>query len=100
MSSLGYKVITTSDGLEAIELYKSNKIDLVILDIIMPKIDGLQVFQILYEYDNNVKVLFMTGLADENKISTTNYVNQDNLIRKPFLINELSIKIRNILKND
>jgi PAS domain S-box-containing protein len=100
LSSLGYKVITTSDGLEAIELYKSNKIDLVILDIIMPKIDGLQVFQILYEYDNNLKVLFMTGLADENKISTTNYVNQDNLIRKPFLINELSIKIRNILKND
>ncbi|HEY9189074.1 MAG TPA: PAS domain S-box protein [Ignavibacteria bacterium] len=100
LSSLGYKVITTSDGLEAIELYKSNKIDLVILDIIMPKIDGLQVFQILYEYDNNVKVLFMTGLADENKISSTNYVNQDNLIRKPFLINELSIKIRNILKND
>ncbi len=100
LSSLGYKVITTSDGLEAIELYKSNKIDLVILDIIMPKIDGLQVFQKLYEYDNNVKVLFMTGLADENKISTTNFVNQDNLIRKPFLINELSIKIRNILKND
>jgi two-component system, cell cycle sensor histidine kinase and response regulator CckA len=100
LTSLGYKVIVTNNGKDAVNLYKEYKINLVILDILMPKMDGIETYQNLYDYDTNVKVLFTTGLADQSKIVESGFINEYNLIRKPFLINELSQKIRNVLQHE
>ncbi len=100
LTSLGYKVLTASDGFTALNLYKEHKIDLVVLDIIMPKIDGLETYQNMYDFDQNIKVLFTTGLAEQAKISDSGFIKESNLIRKPFLVNDLSKKIRQILQNE
>ena len=64
----GYEVITASDGLQALSLVKSQKPDLVILDIMMPNKTGIEVCNILRNHPdyNNVLIVMLTALSDEN----------------------------------
>ncbi len=55
----GYKVVMAKDGLEALSLIKENKIDLAILDVVMPKKNGWEVYEGLKEKDSHIKVLFV-----------------------------------------
>ncbi len=57
----GYKVFTASDGGEAISLGKQNRFDLALLDIKMPGMDGIEVFQKLKKLKMNMQVIILTG---------------------------------------
>ncbi len=65
LESAGYTVLTAPNGVRAVELYREHlrAIDLVILDVIMPELDGWQAFLRIQEIDPSVKVLFTTGYA-------------------------------------
>lgn len=96
---LGYKVLSAGDGKEAIQIYKENKekIDMVILDMIMPEMSGRDVYDKLKEINPDVKVLLSTGYSLQNHVAEKLEQGCDGFIQKPFSTRELSQKIREIL---
>ncbi len=99
LERLGYDVHKAHSGQEAIELYeeKSMDIDLVILDMIMPQLGGGQVYDKLKETNPQVKVLLSSGYAVEGQASDILRRGCDGFIQKPFTIEALSQKVREVL---
>ena len=79
----GHNVLSAKDGEEALDIFYNNKIDLAILDWMMPKKDGLQVCKEIKE-NSNTKVLMLTAKSQtEDEINALN-IGADDYIRKPF----------------
>lgn len=100
LKKIGYKIFKAASGHEGLKLFQRhrNNIDLIICDMIMPKMDGLQLVYRLREIDPCVKVLLSSGsLIDEDEKDITNR-GFDGLIKKPYKLNDLSDKIDNILR--
>ena len=100
LQELGYKVLDAKDGLEAIEVFKSNQsvVNLVILDMKMPYNGGTAFFQ-LKKINANVKVLIASGYAKDQQIKEMMEQGCSGFIQKPFSINALSQKITNALND-
>ena len=101
LESLGYHVLRAASGEEAIRIYEAQgqKIDLVILDMLMPGKSGQETFRDLQAINPNVKVIIATGYTDE---TATRAVLQDGaagFIRKPFDHTEFSRLIQQVLGN-
>lgn len=80
----GYEVIGyAKNGEEGIELYKELRPDIVILDIIMPGIDGLETAEILKKHDPEVKILMLSSLCDSGTLEEVRNVGMKYLIPKP-----------------
>lgn len=80
----GYEVIAyAKDGEEAIELYKELKPDIVILDIIMPGLNGLETAEILKKQDPGVKILMLSSLCDSGTMEEVKSIGVKHLIPKP-----------------
>lgn len=80
----GYDVIGyAKNGEEGIELYKELKPDIVILDIIMPGIDGLETAEILKKNDPDVKILMLSSLCDAGTLEEVKSIGVKYLIPKP-----------------
>jgi len=99
LKALGYNVITAIDSLEALQIYSDQKdsIPLVILDMIMPGISGSELYKQLKEINPEIKVLLSSGYftpEQEGKLLDNGF---HGFIQKPFNLNQLSMKIRDIL---
>jgi two-component system, cell cycle sensor histidine kinase and response regulator CckA len=99
LDELGYKILTAQSGKEAIELYKkhSKDIKLVILDLIMPEINGQETAVKLMEIDKNVCVLLSSGYSIDAEDKASIDFGCKGFIQKPYRIEELSRKIRTVL---
>lgn len=89
LSMVGYKVLTASDGLEAIELLASEKVDMIFSDVIMPNMDGYQLAckaQALYP---NVIILLTSGFSDNRHHSSHNEKLFKQLLPKPYSTDQL-----------
>lgn len=99
LEKLGYKPLVARNGLEAVEIFKLYKddISLVVLDLVMPIMNGKQAFAEIKNIQNNVKILISTGYSVDDKIE--GFLNQGchGFIQKPFSLNEFSRALRNIL---
>jgi two-component system cell cycle sensor histidine kinase/response regulator CckA len=102
LQSLGYSVLIAGNGKEAIELYENNKdaIDMVILDMIMPGMGGKETFNILKKINPKVKVLLSSGYSINGQAEEIMGQGCSGFIQKPFNIETLSKKLREILTND
>jgi CheY-like chemotaxis protein len=102
LRDLGYKVLTAGSGEEAIEIYKKNKyrIDLVILDVVMPSISGCQTFDRLIEIDPEVKVLLSSGYSINEQTADILKRGGRGFIQKPFDLERLSRKLKEILEKE
>ncbi len=80
----GYEVDTASDGAAAIEAIRGNRPDIVLLDIRLPKMDGLSVLQKLRDESNDVAVITMSGSADEGTARRSLELGAADFITKPF----------------
>jgi len=102
INRLGYDVLTAGNGKEAIEIYKENqdKIDLVVLDMIMPGMGGGGTFEKLKEIDTDVRVLLSSGYSLNSQASEILAKGCAGFMQKPFYMEELSQKIAEILKKD
>lgn len=100
--TLGYKVMTAKGGKAALEVFRENmnRIDLVILDLIMPGMSGSETFNHLREMDPEAKVLLASGYNINGEASSLMKRGCNGFIQKPFNIQELSQRIHNILKSD
>ncbi|MBQ3054637.1 MAG: response regulator transcription factor [Oscillospiraceae bacterium] len=97
LESEGYEVETAHDGVAAIELLRNLQIDLVILDLMMPKMDGLEACKRIREF-SNVPIIMLTAKGeDTDKILGLDY-GADDYITKPFNIMELKSRVRAILR--
>ncbi|HBB86528.1 MAG TPA: hypothetical protein DC047_02805 [Blastocatellia bacterium] len=94
----GYRVFTASGGEEAVQLFKKHKkIDLLITDVIMPKMSGKEVADRLRKLHPKTKVLFMSGYTDEAIVHHGIVDSHIAFIQKPFSENALAQKVREVL---
>jgi len=94
----GYKVFMASNGKEAVEVVRNNPIDLAILDIRMPVMNGLEALQKIREIDRTLEVLIITGYADiENFREAIFSQGAFDYLLKPFLLPEILHTIQNAL---
>ncbi len=102
LGHLGYRALTASGGKEAIGLVTDNhkKIDLVILDLIMPDMGGGDTFDALRGIEPQMKVLLSSGYALEGEATDILDRGCNGFIQKPFNLNDLSEKIRTILDDN
>ena len=99
LKKLGYNVIEAGSGKEAIQLFGEwcDKIDMVILDIIMPDIGGGEVYDRIKEIDPQVKVLLSSGYSIDGQATDILERGCNSFIQKPFSMAVLSKKIREVL---
>jgi len=99
LEKLGYKPIIARNGLEAVEIFRlyKDEISLVVLDLIMPKMNGKQAFSEIKNIQADAKILISTGYSVDDKIE--GFLNQGchGFIQKPFSLNEFSKALRKIL---
>ncbi len=93
----GYTVITGCDGVEAVEKAKQEHVDLIILDLMMPRMDGLEACRAIREF-SDVPIIMLTAKADDmDKLMGFDY-GADDYMTKPFNILELKARIRALLR--
>jgi PAS domain S-box-containing protein len=92
----GYTVFYAADGNEACAVYRENreKIDLIVLDLSMPRESGLDVFRRLKEIDGSVPVLFSSGYQDDERLNTALDEGAAGFLQKPYTMNKMLRKVR------
>jgi two-component system cell cycle sensor histidine kinase/response regulator CckA len=95
----GFKVLQAKSGAEAISiaLQKRSPLDLLITDIVMPTMSGREVAKELVEMHPGLKVLYMSGDSSEAISASGQQPSQDEVLQKPFRLDKLNEKIRNLL---
>ena len=93
----GYQVQVGYDGEEAVELAREGRFDLIILDLMMPKIDGLQACMRIREF-SNVPVIMLTARSEDTDKIIGFECGADDYITKPFNILELKARVRALLR--
>ena len=97
LESEGYQVETGSDGEEAVEKARAGQFDLIILDLMMPKIDGLQACMKIREF-SNVPIIMLTARSEDADKIIGFECGADDYITKPFNILEVKARIRALLR--
>ncbi|MBQ2977898.1 MAG: response regulator transcription factor [Clostridia bacterium] len=93
----GYEIITAADGEEALKIFFEQPVDLVLLDVMLPKLDGIQVCQRIRE-SSNVPILMLTAKGEDmDKILGLEY-GADDYMTKPFNILEVKARIKTVLR--
>jgi len=93
----GYTVVTATDGLQALEKARSEKPALIILDLMLPALDGLEVCRILRK-EMNVPILMLTAKAEEVDRVVGLEIGADDYMTKPFSLRELLARVRAMLR--
>ena len=93
----GYIVVTATDGVQALEVARSGKPDLVVLDIMLPKLDGLEVCRILRR-EMNMPIIMLTAKSEEIDKIVGLEIGADDYMTKPFSMRELLARVRAMLR--
>ncbi|GAB4218081.1 MAG: response regulator transcription factor [Synechococcales cyanobacterium] len=97
LSMIGYEVVTASDGEEALDVFRNQDPDLVVLDVMMPKLDGYGVCQELRK-ESDIPIIMLTALGDVADRITGLELGADDYVVKPFSPKELEARIRSVLR--
>ena len=94
----GYEVFEAADGIEALALLKQEKIDLAVLDIMMPGMDGIEVLKALRKENITIPVLFLTARTEVSQRVDGLDAGADDYLPKPFSTAELLARVRAMLR--
>ncbi|MFN5222554.1 MAG: response regulator transcription factor [Bacteroidota bacterium] len=94
----GYKVSAVSDGKSALKTFKSERFNLVILDVMMPEMDGFTVCESIRLENNSVPILFLTAKNTGSDRVMGLKLGADDYLSKPFNLEELLLRVQNLLK--
>jgi len=97
LESEGYRVVVAADGPEAIEAHREHQPDLVVLDLMLPGMDGLEVCKRI-QRDRWTPVLMLTAKTEEADKVAGFAVGADDYLTKPFSLRELAVRVRAILR--
>lgn len=93
-------VVEAVDGAEAVDFYKQHNPEILLLDLAMPKKDGLEVVKDVIEYDSNAKIILITASDDQKVINQCLSSGATSYISKPFDFNSVLKAITDITGND
>ena len=96
----GYNVITASNGQDALDILKQKHVDLIISDIIMPKLDGAQLALEIRNQYPDVKLQLVSGYADHKMNKSIDSALARDILYKPFLMEELISRVHTLLDNN
>ena len=99
LQNLGYTVILAENGRDCVDIYESNPgfVDLVILDMVMPEMNGREAFTELKKIDDNVKVLLSSGYMAEGEAGDLLDAGAMGFLKKPYRMIDLAKKLRELL---
>ena len=98
LTSLGFTVASAGSGTEALRLARSQHFDLLLLDVMLPDLDGFEIVQRLRRDRNHVPVIFLTAKdTREDKVAGLT-IGGDDYITKPFHLDELTARVRTVLR--
>ncbi|MCX5819264.1 MAG: PAS domain S-box protein [Deltaproteobacteria bacterium] len=98
LGRLGYRVATASGGEEAVEYLRTNRVDLLVLDMIMePGIDGLETYRGILELHPRQKAILVSGFSETERVKETQRLGAGAYVRKPYLLEKIGLAVRNEL---
>lgn len=98
LNLVGLSSITAAHGMEALTKLRDNQIDLMILDINMPTMDGYEVLERMHEQGFRTPVIVLTARLDREDTKRAFELGADDFVRKPFGIEELTLRVNAILR--
>jgi len=99
LKELGYSVISVSSGEEAVEYLKTNKADLLLLDMIMePGIDGLNTYKKIIEIHPGQKAIIASGFSETDRVKEVQSLGAGAYIKKPFLLEKIGLAVKEELE--
>ena len=99
LESRGFEVIMESDGAKATALFKKSQPDICVLDIMLPNKDGFTIADEIREIDEEVPIIFLTAKTQTEDVVKGFTLGGNDYIRKPFSMEELIVRIQNLLRN-
>lgn len=93
----GYEVFTAEDGEEAVEIFSANPVDLILLDVMMPRMDGFAACQRIRQF-SSVPIIILTAKGEEQDRVRGLDVGADDYLVKPFSVMELLARVRAVLR--
>jgi DNA-binding NtrC family response regulator len=99
LEKIGYSVFKAKNGKSAVDIFRQNRerISLVILDLAMPEMDGEATFELLKEIQPEVKVLISSGVCMPEDVGDQLKYGCSGFIQKPFNMNNLSLRVEEIV---
>ncbi|MGN1066224.1 MAG: response regulator transcription factor [Candidatus Fimimonas sp.] len=98
LKSNGYNTLVSSNGLEALDVLENNHVDLMIIDVMMPKMDGYELTETLREGGSQTPMLMLSAKQNAADIKQGFIVGIDDYMTKPFDIEELLLRIKALLR--
>lgn len=93
----GYRVLTAADGIEALEVYKNSVVDMIILDLMMPRMTGQEVCTLIRQ-KSNIPIIMLTAKVEEEHLIAGIKNGADDYVRKPFSVRELMVRVSAIFR--
>ncbi|MDJ0886504.1 MAG: response regulator [Desulfobacterales bacterium] len=98
LGKLGYTVVTAASGEEAVAYLSTNKVDLVVLDMIMPPgIDGLETYRRIVTHHPGQKAVVASGFSENERVSALQELGAGEYLRKPYSLEKIGLAVRHEL---
>lgn len=94
-----HEILTSTDGREAVDIIKNEQPDLVISDIMMPFMSGLELLEIIKAENKKIPVILVSALDDVEVVQTAIGMGADDFIIKPVKMDELALRIHRVMAN-
>jgi DNA-binding response OmpR family regulator len=98
LESREFDVIMENDGARAVDLFKKSQPDICVLDVMLPNKDGFEIADAIREINENIPIIFLTAKTQTEDVIKGFTLGGNDYIRKPFSMEELIIRIQNLLR--
>lgn len=95
----GYEAIAAFDGIDGLTKYKTEGADLIVADVMMPRLDGFTMAKEIRRISSDVPIIFLTAKSSIDDVEQGFDVGANDYLRKPFELRELLVRIRSLLKS-
>lgn len=94
LSLEGFDVVTAQDGVAGMEIFSTWEVDVIVADIMMPRLDGLEMVARMRQRDTSVPILFLTAKSSVDSVVEGFHAGADDYLRKPFSMKELIVRLQ------
>lgn len=98
LRGLGYDVVTAADGVEGLDRYRSEGADIIVADVMMPRMDGFTMAKGIRKMSPEVPLLFLTAKSTIDDVEEGFEIGANDYLKKPFELRELIVRIKSLLK--
>lgn len=98
LRSEGFEVLTARDGIEGLGLFKAADADIVVADVMMPRMDGFALAREIRKLSGDVPILFLTAKSSVEDVETGFDAGADDYVKKPFEFRELIVRVKALLR--